>query len=433
MKKVLIFTYYWPPAGGIAVQRFLKFSRYLPQHGWQPIIITVNNGSYPNYDESLLKDIPESLRVYKTKTFEPFEIYNLLRGQKGKSVPNVAAGDVQNKSLFQKLAEFIRANLFIPDARVGWVKYAVAQAEEILANEQIDAIITTGPPHSCHLIGLRLKQKFPNLKWIADLRDPWTAIFYNQFLPRTKRSEKLDEHYETEVLRKADCVTVISSGMKEMFAGKGKRIEVLYNGYDDDKFQTQPQHPVPEKGFLFTYTGNFLATQDVPALWQAFAELREQCPEIKMLIIGRADDKVRQSIQAAGIEDMVVYKDFMPFSEVVSYMWYSHMLLFLLARVTENKLLMTGKVFEYMPTGTELMGIGPVDGSAQEVMELTKRSAMVDYDDKEAMKRRIADAYAYWKQHGTGRKYVGEEYKAFAASAVSGKLSHLLNEITQAH
>lgn len=429
MKKVIIFAYYFPPAGGIAVQRFLKFSRFLPKFGWQPIVVTVKNGSYPFIDESLLKEIDPQTVVYRTATFEPFEIYNLLRGKKGKNMPTVTMGDTRGKSFLQKAAEYIRANFFIPDARVGWVNYAVKQAEGIMANEKIDAIITTGPPHSTHLIGLQLKKRF-GVKWIADFRDPWTGIFYNKFLPRTAASTAKDKRLEDEVLKAADCVTVISSGMVEPFKQRAADIQVLYNSYDDKKFEIPPAEQVAEKGFLFTYTGNFLTSQNVPALWQAFAEIKDACPDFKILIIGRADDAVKESINKAGIGDLVVYKDYMPHAQVVKYMWQSGMLLFLLANVEESKLLMTGKVFEYLPTGTEMMGIGPTDGSAQEVMDITQREPMLFYTDKEGMKLRLLSAYNYWKQNGVARKNNNGLHLKFSATATTQQLAQLLNKIT---
>ncbi|MBL0310660.1 MAG: glycosyltransferase family 4 protein [Bacteroidetes bacterium] len=427
-KKVLIFTYYWPPSGGIAVQRFLKFSKYLPQFGWEPIIITVKNGSYPYFDESLEKEVPPDLRVYKTKTFEPFLLYNLLKGKQGKSLPTVEVGSQGNKTSFQKISEFIRANYFIPDARKGWIPYAVKQAEEVLKNEKIAAIITTGPPHSTHLIGLQLKKKF-GVKWLADFRDPWTGIIQNQMLPRTASTIAKDESLESEVLQSADTVTVISEGMKEKFEDRTRSLQVIYNGYDDERFSSPSQALPNEKGFLFTYTGNFLASQNVPQLWDALAELKSECPELKLLLIGRVDKEVQKSIEKAEIKDLVVYKDFMPHSEVVSYMWHSSLLLFLLANVEDNKLLMTGKVFEYLPTGTELMGIGPVDGSAQDVMKTANRNSIIDYSDKESMKQRIQSAYHYWNQHGKAGKHSGDEYKQFAASNITRQLARLLEDL----
>ena len=429
MKKVLIFTYYWPPAGGIAVQRFMKFAKYLPQHGWEPIIVTVKEGSYPFADETLAKELAPDLRVYKTDTFEPFELYNLLRGKKGKTIPQVMVAQQGKKSFFQRFSEYIRANFFIPDARMGWKSYALKQASEIIEGEKIDAIITTGPPHSTHLIGMELQKKY-GIKWIADFRDPWTGIFYNQFLPRTKSSREKDSRLETEVLQSADCTVVISNGMKTMFADRAKRIQTIYNCYDDEKFSKPTSPGVPEKGFLFTYTGSFLATQDVPRLWEAFAELKQQCPELKLLIIGNADDVVKRSITKAGIDDLVIYKSYMPHKEVVNYMWYSQMLLFLLANVADNKLLMTGKIFEYLPTGTELMGIGPVDGSAQDVLTISKRPPIIDYEDKESMKSRILTAYTAWAKDGKGNKYYDPAYKYFSASNITGQLAELLNELS---
>ncbi|MCW3126988.1 MAG: PEP-CTERM/exosortase A-associated glycosyltransferase, family [Bacteroidetes bacterium] len=429
MKKVLIFTYYWPPAGGIAVQRFMKFAKYLPQYGWEPIIITVKSGSYPFADESLVKELAPDLRVYHTDTFEPFELYNLLRGKKGKTIPQVMVASKGKKSLFQRFSEYIRANYFIPDARKGWKPYALRQAAEIISTEKIDAIITAGPPHSTHLTGMELQRKF-NIKWIADFRDPWTGIFYNQFLPRTKSSKDKDSMLEKEVLRHADCTVVISNGMKDMFAEQAKRLEVIYNCYDDEKFSKPESDGVPEKGFLFTYTGNLLATQDVPRLWEAFAEVKAQCPELKLLIIGNADDAVKRSISEAGIDDMVIYKSYMPHREVVNYMWYSQILLFLLANVADNKLLMTGKIFEYLPTGTELMGIGPVDGSAQDALAISHRPPIIDYEDKASMKTRILEAYEIWKENGKGRKFEDPAYQYFSATNITKQLAGLLDELT---
>lgn len=174
-KKVLIITYYWPPASGPGVQRFLKISKYLNDFGWKPIILTVKNGSYPSFDPSLENEIPEWVEVHKTKTFEPFTIYNRLTGSKGKNLGTGLIGLEGKQSFVKKLSIYIRANYFIPDARKGWYRYAVKEAKQLIQEKEIDAIITTGPPHSTHLIGKSLKEKF-NLPWISDFRDPWVNI-----------------------------------------------------------------------------------------------------------------------------------------------------------------------------------------------------------------------------------------------------------------
>ena len=244
-------------------------------------------------------------------------------------------------------------------------------------------------------------------------------------------AKRKDTRLEDKVLKAADYTIVISNGMKEMYQENSPRIQVIYNSYDDAKFARPTVGGVPEQGFLFTYTGNFLTTQNVPKLWEALAELRSTRPEIKLLLIGDADATIKQAIEVAGIADMVIYKAYMPHAEVINYMWYSHLLLFLLANVPDSKLLMTGKVFEYLPTGTALMGIGPTDGSAGEVMKLSHRPAMIQYEDKEAMKQRIAECYDYWQQHGVGQKFTDPAYQYFAASNITAQLADLLNKITK--
>ncbi|HWB62390.1 MAG TPA: glycosyltransferase, partial [Chitinophagales bacterium] len=270
MKRVLILAYYWPPAGGVAVQRYLKFTRYLPQYGWKPIVIAPRNGSYQYHDELLLKELSPETEVHLTDTFEPFELYNLLQGRKGKSA-NLAVGTgKKEKSLTQKISEYIRANFFIPDARKGWVKYAVREAGKIIAKQKIDAVITTSPPHSAQLAGLKIKQKY-NLPWVADFRDPWSTILYNDFLPRTKATIEKDKKLEAAVLKNADKIVLISPGMKDEFVTPLPNAQVIYNGYDEDDYTDAP---VETTGFFtLRYVGNFLATENPPGLWRALQKL----------------------------------------------------------------------------------------------------------------------------------------------------------------
>jgi len=208
MKKVLVITYYWPPASGPGVQRFLKFVKYFSSFGVHATILTVKNGSYPSVDASLLEDIPSEIITYKTKSIEPFAVYNMLRGKKGNSV-EVGMGNIKNTtSLFGKISRYIRSNFFIPDARVGWNSYATKEAIRICKSDAIDTIITTGPPHSTHLIGMYLKKHVDGIKWIADLRDPWTSIYYEKYLKRSDKSATRNQELENRVLSMADQIVV---------------------------------------------------------------------------------------------------------------------------------------------------------------------------------------------------------------------------------
>ncbi len=430
-KKVLIFTYYWPPAGGVAVQRFLKFSKFLPEFGWEPVIITVNNGSYPYYDESLLNEVAPSLRVYSTKTFEPFELYNLLRGQKGKTMPLVTVGANSNKTFFQKLTEYIRANFFVPDARKGWVPYAVKQAEEILATEKIDAIITTGPPHSAHLIGLKLKEKF-GVKWIADFRDPWTGIVYNEMLPRTEATRKKDKELETNVLQSADCTVVISPGMKEQFEDRAKKIEVIFNGYDEANFppatrlntDAEPQ----EENFTIRYIGNLMASQNPFNLWKAIAELRKtHQAKIKLEFTGRVDGEIQKSISEAGLNDITVYNPFTQQQTAINLTRSAGLLLFAIFNLPNSKLVITGKIFEYLASCSEIISFGPTDGDAAIILESVGRKPMIDFNDYPETLEQLRIAYNYWQQNGHAFKYTDRQFEKFSRCNQSAALAGILD------
>ncbi|MBL4624026.1 MAG: glycosyltransferase [Flavobacteriales bacterium] len=273
MKKVLIFTYHWPPGSGPGVQRFLKFCKYLPEFGWEPIVVTVKDGSYPSIDHTLIDDIPENLKVHKTKTFEPFTIYNALRGKKGKSVSVGLIGIKDSKSPIQKLSMHIRANYFIPDARKGWKSYAIKEAKEIVEKEKIDLIITTGPPHSTHLIGLDLQAKH-TIPWVADMRDPWTEIHYNKDLPRSEKTKKKDLELERKVLSAANHVITVSDGLKEQLIKYNSAASVVYNGYDEDDYKSQEKHQTEK--FTLSYIGNLKPNQHIKSLWKVLAELCEE-------------------------------------------------------------------------------------------------------------------------------------------------------------
>jgi glycosyltransferase involved in cell wall biosynthesis len=428
LKKVLIFAYYWPPAGGVAVQRFLKFSKFLPEFGWEPIIVTVKNGAYPYYDESLKSEVSAGMQVYSTKTFEPFEFYNLLRGKKGKSIPLVAVGAEKKKTLFQRFTEFIRANYFIPDARVGWVPYAVKQAEEILKTQKIDAVVTTGPPHSTHLIGLKLKQKH-NIKWLADLRDPWTRIFYNELLPRTEATKQKDADMEREVLQTADEVTVISPGMKKQFAGIRQNIEVVFNGYDENDFQSAANAARQPDIFTIRYLGNFMTSQDIKPVWKAIAALQAEVKNIRLEFIGRVDNVVKESISTAGLDPITSYLDFVSHKEATHLTQQTSLLLFIIQLVEDRHLFLNSKLFEYLASGSEILSVGPIDGDAADVLRIVERKPMLDYEDYEGILAQLKEAYYQRQTKGKDFKYTTDKHKLFSRRAQTSALVKILNRL----
>ncbi len=391
MKNVLIFTYYWPPAGGVAVQRWLKFSKYFPENGWKPIIVSVKDGSYPYLDDSLEQEIHPLAEVHKTETFEPFEFYNLLRGKKGKQLPTAMLDNAGRKSLFQKVAEFIRANFFIPDARKGWVKYAVSAGARIIQSQKIDAVITTGPPHSTHLIGLMLQKQF-GVRWIADFRDPWTSIFTNSFLPRTKLAKRTDKQLEDEVLKRANCVTVIGPSMLKEFESRAQKIEVIWNGFDDtDVSEVNPT--VCNEIFTIRYVGNLFASQAAPAFWEALAKMiHSENASIKVEFTGRVDESIKQLISKLQLNNVVSYHDFVPHPEAVKLMCNADALLFVIPDVPDNERIITGKIFEYLAAKKPILAFGNLAGDAAKLLDECSREAMCNYDD-------ASSAYEQLKHH----------------------------------
>ncbi len=256
-KKILIISYYWPPSGGAGVQRIFKFAKYLSQSGFDPFVVTVDDkvASYPIRDQSLLADVPLDLKVFHTHSFEPLNILTKLTGNKA---PYGGFANKDKEKFSQKVLRFIRGNFFIPDARKGWVKYAYAKAEELIAKESIETVIISSPPHSSQLIGLMLKKKFPKLKWIADLRDPWTDIFYYKDMLHTKMAAAKDAFFEKQVVEQADALIVVSKPILKNYLSKSSKIteskiHVIPNGFDEDDFP--PMKLKANDAFTITYVG----------------------------------------------------------------------------------------------------------------------------------------------------------------------------------
>ncbi|MFN8292833.1 MAG: hypothetical protein U0T72_03865 [Chitinophagales bacterium] len=425
MKHVLIFTYYWVPAGGVAVQRWLKLSKYLPQNGWQPIIVTVKDGSYPYTDSSLQQEVHPSIEVFKTDTFEPFELYNLLRGKKGKQLPTAMLDNTTKKSLFQKTAEYIRANFFIPDARKGWVKYAVSEGARLIKSKKIDAIITTGPPHSTHLIGMMLQSQF-KVKWIADFRDPWTNIFTNHYLPRANWAKKQDERLESEVLKRANAVTVIGPSMKEEFKNRTQKIEVVWNGFDDADISFSQSATPTNHTFTIRYVGNIFASQAAPAFWQAVAQMvHQEKANLKIEFTGRVDESVQQLIAAHQLQHIVFYQDFVSHTEAVALMCHADALLFVVPNVPNDERIITGKIFEYLAAQKPILSFGNTNGDAAKLLQECGREPMCAFKDNTTALLQLQTAYNAFTQKNTTA--YNQSFRNFSRSNQAKKVAEILN------
>ncbi|RIY09318.1 glycosyltransferase [Hymenobacter rubripertinctus] len=358
------------------MQRSLKFVKYLPQCGVEPTVITVDPGraAYPVLDESLAADVPAGVRVIRTDTFEPFDSYKKLTGRR--QVPYGGFVGESKTSRVQQLFKFVRGNLFIPDARRGWNRYVLeAVAELLAAGEQFDAVLTSSPPHSSQLIGLELKKRF-GLRWLADLRDPWTDIYYYPELNHTPPARWLDARYERQVLEQADAVLVTSAHTKRLFLEKSarinpKNIHVLPNGYDEDDFRELSQPPQHE--LLITHAGTISETYRIDQLLRAAAECARRHPDVplRLRFVGKVSEGIRRQVREAGLEERTEFVPFVPHDESVGYLLQSTALLLALPDVANNRGILPGKVFEYLAASKPILCVGPIGSDADLLLRET--------------------------------------------------------------
>jgi glycosyltransferase involved in cell wall biosynthesis len=386
MKKVLIITYYWPPSGGAGVQRWLKFAKYLPKFGWQPVILTVDPvyASYPQLDESLSKEVGPDCLVYTTKSFELYNLYKLVSGKK--EVPYGGFANESKEGFFQKFSKFLRGNFLLPDPRKGWNKYALKKAAELIREFKIDTVVTTSPPHSTQLIGLKLKQQF-NIRWIADLRDPWTDIYYYNQFKHTALALRIDKNYERKVIENADLLITVSEDVKRIFAEKSDlpvaaKTIVIPNGFDEDDFRLTSLATETKK--VITYTGTISEAYEVDGFLKALSGLDEKLKsQVLLRFVGKVPPSVEQKFRSTGLElELVGYVDH---PKSIEYLLRSDLLLLVIPKVKNNRGILTGKFFEYLASGKPILAIGPTDGDLAKMIQETESGKLFDYLDTNGM------------------------------------------------
>ncbi len=389
MKKVLIITYYWPPSGGAGVQRFLKFAKYLPHFDVDPIILTCSNPTYPIIDESLESEIPKNIRVFKSRTIEPFGIFGLITGKSKEQVANPSTVlNADKKSFFQKIGSFIRANLFIPDARIGWRYMSRRHALELIDEFKIETIITTGPPHSVHLLGKDLATKRP-VKWIADFRDPWVEIHYNKALPRTRLANKIDASLEESVLQRAHQIVVTANGTASLLQSKTSRpVTIIPNGFDYDDF-TEVKASTQNDVFTIRHVGSITETSVPANLLEALSLIKEA--PYKLEFIGECHPQVKSLVQRFGLESKVSFHDYKPHSVATALMQTADLNLVVVHRSDESEGLVPGKLYDYLRSGKPILVISPKNGDASRIAKKSGLGFVFDHSAVNDLKTWIED------------------------------------------
>ncbi|MBM7421392.1 MULTISPECIES: glycosyl transferase family 1 [Chryseobacterium] len=399
-KKILIITYYWPPAGGPGVQRWLKFAKYLPEFGWKPIIYTPENPSYPLLDESLMNDVPEDLEIVRTKIWEPYQLAEKLN----KSNKKFKAGQFDvgnNQSWKSKLSIWVRGNFFIPDARVFWVNPSTQFLEQYLKINNIETIVTSGPPHSMHLIGLNLKKKFPDLKWIADFRDPWTEISYYKHLKLTNRSDKKHRSLESEVFKNADITLATSYTDAENFRKNGANAFCITNGFDETDASTSLSMTEKASKFTLSYIGVLEQLRNPENLWKALDNLvkanSDFAENFNLKFVGRIDDKILEVIEKSSLKDHIQNLGYVSHDKAVDEMAKSSLLLITNFPNDSSKGIIPGKIFEYLATGKQILSFGPNEADVAKILDETKAGKHFRYNDSKEIEDFILEKFELWK------------------------------------
>ena len=431
MKKVLIITYYWPPSGGAGVQRWLKFAKYLPQYGWEPVIYTPENPDFAIEDQSLQKDVSKDLLVIKKKIWEPYEIYKTLIGKKGKKV-NVSFAEAGKKQGFiHKIALSVRGNFLIPDPRCFWIKPSVRFLANYLKDNPVDAIISTGPPHSMQLIALSLHRK-TNIPWIADLRDPWTNIDFYRELNLSWLADKIHRIKEKQVLTEADrVVSVTPTWCRELSEIANRPVSLVHNGYDEEDI-VQVNDPI-DSDFSIVHIGSINAARNPKVLWMALNELIQEEPELKnslkIKLVGNVEPVVFADVERYHLDDFVEKIGYLSHREAIRFQQTSQLLLLLINNTPNASGILTGKLYEYMASTRPILAIGPVQSDIATLLKETKAGSIVDFDDVAGMKSVILDLYKEFKLGKLISKASG--YQQYSRKAQCGVMAGLLDEISK--
>lgn len=424
-KKILIITYYWPPAGGPGVQRWLKFAKYLPDYGWQPTVYIPENPSYPIIDESLEKDVPKNIQIIKNKIWEPYQLAEKLN----KSNKKFKAGqfDVgKSQSWKSKLSIWVRGNFFIPDARVFWVKPSIAFLKQYLKENHFDAFVTTGPPHSLHLIGLGLKKEFTHLKWIADFRDPWTEISYYKHLKLTPSSDKKHRDFEAQVFKTADITLATSYSDAENFKRKGANAVCITNGFDEeDKVKTDD---TKQQKFTLSYIGVLEQLRNPEILWDTLDELVIENNEFKndfeLKFAGRLDDLIAQKLERSSLSEHIRNLGYISHDKALEEMANSDMLLITNFPEDTSKGIIPGKIFEYLATGKKILSFGPDAADVSTILSKTHAGKHFNYQQKDDLKKYILEIYSLWKSGNLAKN--DSNIQEFSRKNLTENLSKIL-------
>ncbi len=428
-KKVLIITYYWPPSGGSSVLRWLKFTKYLQDFGWLPTIYTPSNPEPQAKDLSLQSEVPHNVHVIKRKITEPYFLFRLLTGKKSDETLTVSFISDKDPGPIHRLLIWVRGNFFIPDARKWWIKPSVRFLIRFLKQNPHDIIISTGPPHSMHLIALGVKKKL-EVPWISDFRDPWTNIDFYDELRLSARADRQHHLLERKVLDFSDAVIAVSPTMAREFTEKGcKNVYTITNGFDEQDM-IRPGEQADK--FIIIHIGSMSSGRNPDSLWSALNEMGRLNGQFKSDLLinltGDVDFSVIRSIEENGLLSNLVRNKHIPHSEVLTCLMQASVLLLVINNSSNSRGILTNKFFEYLSARKPIIAIGPVDGDVAAILNRADSGKIFDYKDKKGLSEYIMDLYGQFK---SGRLYLSTgDISRFSRQNLTSALARLLNSVT---
>ncbi len=424
-RKVLIICYYWPPAGGPGVQRWLKFVKYLPEFGIEPVVYCPENPSYPIIDESLVGEIPNDIIILKQPIKEPYGLANVFSKGRAKQISSGVIPKAKKQSIVERLMLYVRGNFFIPDARKNWVNPSVSFLSNYIKEHQIETVITTGPPHSLHLIGLQLKARF-GIKWITDFRDPWTTIGYHKDLKLTKSSIAKHKSLESKVLNTTDHIIVTSNHTKNEFLTKTSQpVTVITNGYDSHSVRVEGK----DKKFTLSHIGSLLSERNPSILWEVLSELVAEnkafSKAFQLNLIGVVSDDVIVSINQYGLENHLIVLGYVSHQEAIAFQMKSQVLLLIEIDSEDTKAIIPGKVFEYLISETPILAIGPKDSDVEQIITSTNTGTYFNYSQKQELKSQVLKYFEAYQNNSFQLNGIG--LQKYHRKALTKQLASLLN------
>ncbi|WP_282031960.1 glycosyl transferase family 1 [Winogradskyella eximia] len=423
-KKTLIITYYWPPAGGPGVQRWLKFVKYLPEFGIEPVVYCPENPNYPIIDQSLVNEIPDNITILKQPINEPYGLASWFSKGSSKKISSGVIPKAKKQSLIEKAMLYVRGNYFIPDARKNWVQPSVSFLSDYIEKHKIKTIITTGPPHSLHLIGLQLKARL-GVRWLADFRDPWTTIGYHKDLKLTDSSKAKHIDLEQMVLTTADEIIVTSNHTKNEFQTKTKQpITVITNGYDAHSVRVEGK----DEKFTLSHIGSLLSERNPVVLWETLSELIQDdkafSEAFKLQLIGVVSHDVIESIHQNGLNNHVNVVGYVSHDEALKFQMQSQLLLLIEIDSEDTKAIIPGKVFEYIVSETPILAIGPKDADVEQIIKSTNTGTYFNYQQKAQLKLQILNYFEAFKNKTLTVNAIG--LQQYSRKVLTQKLSEII-------